>query len=208
MTLIVQPRPPADDDPAAARESFVLVEQFRSGDRQAAATEIYRRYHPKVFKFVCFRVASRPLAEDIAQDVFVRALRRLHVVEWRGSDLGAWLFTIARNLVADYYKSGSYRLETLVEDGALRRDEADDELNPEAKVMAYLQGKDLLAGIMQLTGEQQDVLICRFFRGLSVRETAEEMGKNEGAVKAVQYRATRSLMSVLDKAGLLEDVYA
>lgn len=210
MTLTVHPRQPADEE-AAARESFELVERFRNGDQTAAFTEIYRRFHRQVYVFVLHRVGTRELAEDLTQDVFVRALRRVHTVQWQGKSLAAYLITIARNLCMDYYKSGFYRLETLTVDGELLGADSDrvsQEPQPEEAALGYLAGRDMLSALLELTEDQQDVLIMRFLRGLSVSETAAAMGKNEGAVKAVQYRASRALFKAMAAAGQLEDLAA
>jgi RNA polymerase sigma-70 factor (ECF subfamily) len=69
-----------------------------------------------VFRFVYFRVGNRQLAEDLTSDTFLRALKRIGSFTWQGRDLGAWLVTIARNLVADHFKSGRYRLEVTTGD--------------------------------------------------------------------------------------------
>ena len=62
-------------------------------------------------RYIYFRVGSHPLAEDLTSETFLRALRRITDFTWQGRDFGAWLVTIARNLVADHFKSGRYRLE-------------------------------------------------------------------------------------------------
>ena len=94
---------------------WALVERAQAGDAEAFGL-IYDRYVDTVFRFIYFRVGNRPLAEDLTSDTFLRALKRIGSFTWQGRDLGAWLVTIARNLVADHFKSGRYRLEVTTGD--------------------------------------------------------------------------------------------
>jgi RNA polymerase sigma-70 factor (ECF subfamily) len=187
-------RPDPDD---AAAEVWALVERAQRGDAEAFGL-IYDRYMDTVFRFIYFRVGSRPLAEDLTADTFLRALKRIGSFTWQGRDLGAWLVTIARNLVADHFKSGRYRLEVTTGD-VLDADKADrgPEGSPEAAVVDHITNVALLRAVKQLNPEQQECIVLRFLHGFSVAETAQAMGKNEGAIKALQYRAVRALHRLL-----------
>lgn len=204
---LVRPRPPVEDESAAAAETMELVARFQAGDRDAFDL-IYRRYFDMVFRFVFFRLGRsyptghRQLAEDLTQDVFIKALARLDSFRWQGKDLGAWLVTIARNLVADYYKSGRYRREVLtagVPDALVGHSFRDVSAEPDPldAAITYLQNVDLLGLLFELTECQREVLVLRFLRGLSVAETAAAMGREESVVKALTFRAIRRLQSVL-----------
>jgi len=189
------PARPAPDD--AAAEVWALVERAQAGDAEAFG-RIYDRYLDTVFRFIYFRVGSRPLAEDLTADTFLRALKRIGSFTWQGRDLGAWLVTIARNLVADHFKSGRYRLEVTTGD-VLDADTADrgPEGSPELAVVDHITNVALLTAVRQLNPEQQECIVLRFLQGFSVAETAQAMGKNEGAIKALQYRAVRALHRLL-----------
>ncbi len=174
-----------------------MVEKAQGGDG-AAFGQIYDRYMDTVFRFIYFRVGSRPLAEDLTADTFLRALKRIGSFTWQGRDLGAWLVTIARNLVADHFKSGRYRLE--VPTGDLLdadREDRGPEGSPELAVVDHITNVALLGAVRQLNPEQQECIVLRFLHGFSVAETAQAMGKNEGAIKALQYRAVRALHRLL-----------
>ena len=86
-----------------------LVRQAQEGSADAFG-ELYRIYCDTVFRYIYYRVSTRALAEDLTSETFVRALRRITTFSWQGRDFGAWLVTIARNLVADHFKSGSVHL--------------------------------------------------------------------------------------------------
>jgi RNA polymerase sigma-70 factor (ECF subfamily) len=169
-----------------------LVRQAQGGDAEAFGA-LYDRYVDLVHRYVYYRVGSQALAEDLTSETFLRALRRITTYTWQGVDIGAWFVTIARNLVADHYKSGRYRLEVQVQE--VRDDRAAD--GPEDEVLDALDHRVLLEAVTKLGAEQQECIVLRFLQGLSVSETAAVMGKNDGAVKALQYRAVRSLSRLL-----------
>jgi RNA polymerase sigma-70 factor (ECF subfamily) len=196
----VEPAPPAPSRPERgdpASEVWGLIERAQAGDG-AAFGLLYDRYFDTVFRFVYFRVGNRQLAEDLTADTFLRALKRISSFTWQGRDLGAWLVTIARNLVADHFKSGRYRLEVTTGD-VLDADRPDrgPEGSPEAAVIDHITNVDLLKAVKQLNPEQQECIVLRFLHGFSVAETAQTMNKNEGAIKALQYRAVRALARLL-----------
>jgi RNA polymerase sigma-70 factor (ECF subfamily) len=192
------PKYPARPDPSdAAAEVWALVERAQAGE-SAAFGLIYDRYVDTVFRFVYFRVGNRQLAEDLTSDTFLRALKRIGSFTWQGRDLGAWLVTIARNLVADHFKSGRYRLEVTTGDVLdADREDRGPEGSPESAVVDHITNVALLTAVKQLNPEQQECIVLRFLQGVSVAETAQTMGKNEGAIKALQYRAVRALARLL-----------
>jgi RNA polymerase sigma-70 factor (ECF subfamily) len=192
---------PPTQEPAApegdAALALALVHRAQAGDAEAFG-ELYDRYVDLVYRYIYYRVGTSQLAEDLTSETFLRALRRISSFTWQGRDVGAWFVTIARNLVADHYKSGRYRLEVPAEDVSVvtgANEPVQD--GPEGAVLEALQNKVLLDAVAQLGAEQQECIVLRFLQGLSVAETAQIMGKNDGAIKALQYRAIRSLARLL-----------
>jgi len=183
--------PPPTDGP----DVWDWVRRTQAGDAEAFG-ELYDHYATLVYRYVYNRVGDRATAEDVTSETFVRALRRIDSLTFQGRDVGAWLVTIARNIVLDHVKSSRYRLEVATAD-MRDADRATD--GPEDAVVAHLTNRELLACVQQLGSEQQECIVLRFIHGLSVAETAEIMGKKDGAIKALQHRAVRRL------AGLLPD---
>lgn len=185
---------PADVGPVGDQiPVWQLVERAQQGDGEAFG-ELYDRYVTLVHRYVLHRVGDRTLAEDVTSETFVRALRRIDSLSFQGRDVGAWLVTIARNIVLDHVKSSRYRLEVTTAD-MLDADRATD--GPEDAVVAHLTNTELLGAVKQLGGEQQECIVLRFLHGLSVAETAAVMGKKDGAIKALQHRAVRRLAALL-----------
>lgn len=197
---VVIPAPRQAVDPAAR---WQLVTAAQAGDR-TAWDDLYRLYEPVVRRFINGRTQGNPqLAEDLTHDVFVRAMKSIHGVQWQGRDIGAWLVTIARNIVWDYYKSGRYQRERLL-DPELTPETADDDRrgDPEQVAAFNATSRVLDAALAQLTAGERQVLALRFGAGLSVAETAAALGKQDGAIKAAQYRACQKLARLLTVAGV------
>jgi RNA polymerase sigma-70 factor (ECF subfamily) len=189
---VAEPAPVADrtDDQLAVWE---LVRRAQQGDAEGFG-QLYDRYADVVFRYLYHRVGDRATAEDFTSETFVRALRRIDSLSFQGRDVGAWLVTIARNIVLDHVKSSRYRLEVSTAD-MRDADRATD--GPEEAVLQRLTNAELMAGVAQLSDEQRECVVLRFLQGLSVAETAAAMGKKDGAVKALQHRAVRRLASLL-----------
>jgi RNA polymerase sigma-70 factor (TIGR02952 family) len=184
----------ADAFPADGQvDVWGLVHRAQAGDAEAFG-ELYDHYVTMVHRYVYHRVGDRAMAEDVTSETFVRALRRIDSLSFQGRDVGAWLVTIARNIIRDHVKSSRYRLEVATAD-MRDADRATD--GPEDAVVAHLTNQQLLQCVQQLGSEQQECIVLRFLHGLSVSETAQIMGKKDGAIKALQHRAVRRLAGLL-----------
>ncbi|MHA6785524.1 RNA polymerase sigma factor [Pseudonocardia saturnea] len=182
-----------DDVAADTTGAWTLVRAAQEGD-MGAFSELYDRYYDVVFRYVLFRMNDRTLAEDITQEAFVRALRRIGSVTYQGRDIAAWFVTIARNLIFDHVKSSRYRLESTTADIV---DLSPSTHGPEQQVLDGATNDELLRCVRKLNPDQQECIQLRFLQGLSVAETARIMDRNEGAVKALQHRAVRRLAQLL-----------
>jgi RNA polymerase sigma-70 factor (ECF subfamily) len=188
-------------EPQGAHEhAWQLVHEAQHGDARAFG-ELYDRYVDMVYRYVLFRVGDRPLAEDLTSETFLRALRRISTVSYQGRDVGAWFVTIARNLVLDHVKSSRYRLEVTTSDVADTPSWSTGVASgPEQEVVASDTNAELMRCVAKLNRDQQECIVLRFLQGLSVAETAAHMGRNEGAIKALQHRAVRRLAQLLPES--------
>jgi RNA polymerase sigma-70 factor (ECF subfamily) len=176
-----------------------LVAQACGGDRTAFGA-LYTRHYDDVFGFLYNRTrGDRQLAEDLTQDVFLRALRRLETFNSpRSSGFAGWLMVIARNIYLDHVKLARTRLETPVAEMADgdRRDRS-----AEASALRELDiaeaAETVEAALAELTPYQRECVRLRFLEDLSVPETAARLGKGIGATKTVQFRALQQMRSNL-----------
>lgn len=176
-----------------AREP-ALITRAQQGDPEAFG-ELYRMYHGTVATFIGLRVRSNPtLAEDLTADVFMKAWAKIGTFRWTGTSICAWLYTIARNVVADHFKVAETRRLTFVDQLTHAWDPwVSPVATAEDTVLSTLATADLHHALSGINPRQQAVIRLRFLRGLSVKETARTMGTTDGAVKTLQWRALDSL---------------
>jgi RNA polymerase sigma-70 factor, ECF subfamily len=177
------------DDP----EQQALLEKARRADTVALG-EIYDQYADKIYAYIYHRVGQAELAEDLTGQVFMRMLEAIHSGQaWRTSFSG-WLYRIAHNLVIDHYRRRS-RASFVDIDEVPPISETDGE--PSRSVQASMDRESLQAALSQLTEDQAQVITLRFLEELSIAEVATIMERNEGAIKALQYRAVIALRRIM-----------
>ena len=186
--------PEAVEFTGAQDEEAMLISRAQQSDR-AAWDEIFQRNYRRVFVFVYCRTGDAAAAEDITADVFVEAWRGIRRFVYRGVPLISWLYRIAHNLLADFLKKRSRAKTEPLDDGSHQVADPHDE----AEQVATWQS--VASALRRLTVEQQQVIVSRFFEGLSIAETAAAMRKNENAVKALEFRALNSVRRILAGAG-------
>lgn len=168
-----------------------LVDLARAMDPDAW-DELYAQHYAAIRRYAHFRLGDAALAEDIAAEVFLEALRGIGNYRYRGIAFRAWLYRIAHNLTANHRKKMSARRRH--ESAGL---EADDQVVVDDFAPAVQRERDLKAAVATLTDEQQQVVILRFFEGLTLAETAEVMARKSGAIKSLQHRALQRLRVML-----------
>ena len=144
--------------------------------------EIYETHFARVYAFVARRVPSREEAEDLTAEVFQQALVGLGGFEWQGTPFIAWLLGIASHLVARRWKGAAAQSEVPVDEIEL------------AGNSGHAEQQALFAQLLELLPEdQRRVIERRFFEQRSIRDIAQEMGRSEGAIKQLQFRALDTL---------------
>lgn len=168
-----------------------LLARARRGD-QRAVTEIYDVFFEPVFQFVRMRVDDLPQAEDLTSEVFVRLVTALRGRKAPRQTLRGWLFRVARNVLHDHYRQSKFTETVLDEWLPAPEDDA-----PETQVFATLDAEQVRAALRRLPVDQQEVVLLRFGQMLSLQETADVMGKQVGAIKSLQFRATDRLRRIM-----------
>jgi RNA polymerase sigma-70 factor (ECF subfamily) len=146
--------------------------------------DLYELHFERVYAFIAGRVRDRDIAEDLTSEVFHKALANIRKFEWRGAPFGAWLMRIAANAVADRFKRAA-------------REVSGAENAPEQSVEPDLDAVEHRARLFRLVGElpleQRQVIVRRFVEQRSIRDIARQLGKTDGAVKQLQFRALQNL---------------
>jgi RNA polymerase sigma-70 factor (ECF subfamily) len=164
-----------------------LVQEARGGDAWAFGL-LFDHYHLPVFRYIASRVHRPSDAEDLTQLVFVKALEALPRYEARGIPFGGWLFKLARNTVIDHVRTRHDHLDL---DTAIGQ--AGGDAGPDEVTVARQELDEVAVALAALTDEQREAIALRFFAGLSAREAAEVMGKQEGTIRGLQFRAIAAL---------------
>jgi RNA polymerase sigma-70 factor (ECF subfamily) len=173
-----------EHDEAAIDE---LVAAARAGDLEALGA-LFDRYHERVYRYVASRVRNPADAEDLTQTIFVKVLEALPRYESRGVPFRGWLFRLARNAVIDHIRT---RHEAIDLSEAAERPAEDTDPNAVVTLREELEAVRL--ALAELTDDQRDVIALRFFAGLSAKEAAVAMGRREGTIRGLQFRAIAAL---------------
>lgn len=169
-------------------DELTLVRLSQQGDREMFA-RLYDACVERIYRYVYFRVADDNLAEDITSQVFLKVWGKLDSYQAGGSPFMAWLYRIAHNAVIDHYrtKKVAIPLEEANPIEVSHADEVDERLDLQIK------SQHLREALQELTKEQQQVLILKFVSGFSTSEIAQQLGKQQSAVRALQMRGLQGL---------------
>lgn len=167
-----------------------LVESAVEGNIEAFG-EIYGVFLDRIYRYIFYQVNDRAAAEDLTEEVFLKAWGGIQRYTWKGQPFSAWLFRIAHNHVIDYYRT-SRKFEALEEE--LPADNGDPEEETEGKQMR----QEVLEAIATLPQEQQQVVIMKFIEELDNREIEQITGKSQGAIRVMQMRALATLRRKLN----------
>ena len=174
-----------------------LIQRAKQGEPEAFE-QLYEANFDRIYRYLLLKVRNRADAEDMTQQVFLKALESIGSFRWRGVPFSAWLFRIARNQAVDYFRKKGKQM-TLPLDEARSVTTAD--FDPVALAEQKLRIEQLATACQSLSEAQREVISLRFAGGLSVAETAKAMGKSEGAVKVSQHDAIAKLRRILSSSG-------
>jgi RNA polymerase sigma-70 factor (ECF subfamily) len=167
------------------------LEGLRSLEPQALG-RVHTRYFPELYRYALYRLGEEQLAEDLASETFARLISALSRGTGPERNLRGWLFSTISNLLHDHLRA-KYRLPKISLEHAAQDTAQDD---PVHQIDAT---RELRQALKELTPDQQQVIGLRFGGAFSLAETAELMGKNLNAVKALQFRALGALRRLLEE---------
>lgn len=159
---------------------------------EAIIASLYEEYYDKIARYVYVHIGNRSEAEDIAGEVFLKALESLKSYKERGIPMQAWLFRIAHNLVVDHLrKKGKLKLVPL------DTVQVEADVDPMAIAEKNIEMERVTRAMEKLTQEQREVLRLRFFGGLTSKEAGSVLNKSDGAVREMQRAAIENLRKLL-----------
>lgn len=167
----------------------VVLKNAIRGDRDAFGV-LYERYINRIYSYVYYRTGNVHEAEDLTERVFMRAMRHIENYTDRGLPFSAWLYRIAHNLVANWYRDNSRRREVSLDERLLISGLLE---HPEANLIQLEEREFLMYIIRRLSADRQQLIILKFVDQMTNAEIGQIMGRTEGAIKSLYHRTLLSL---------------
>ena len=176
-------------------DDHALIQRAQQGNEHAFG-ELYERFAPGVFRYLYAHLEQRQDAEDLTEEVFFRTWRALPRYRQHGVPFQAYLLRIARNSLIDHYR----RSKPLQQQSSLPVEDLAHQLSDPASIplSVQLEHQELVLHLEKLPEDHRTVLVLRFLNGLSPHETAQAMGRSEGAVRVLQHRALSAMRALLN----------
>ena len=177
-------------------EERSLVDRAKAGESEALG-RLYDAYVARLYRYCLTRVGDETEAEDLTEEIFLKVLGAIDRFEWRpGAEgqripFGAWIFRIARNEVASFQRRAAARPRRAEFSDLVAERLRDEGRGPQELTETKLTIEEVFRVVRQLPEAQRDVILLRFASGLSVKETAESLGKNVPNVKVLQHKGVQ-----------------
>jgi RNA polymerase sigma-70 factor (ECF subfamily) len=184
--MISNPKTPPEQNPEE------LLSLAARGDEDAFGV-LYTLHLSAIYRYIYFRIGDEAEAEDLTEEVFVKAWQALPNYRPTQHPFTSWLYRIAHNLTVDYHRK---RLPVSLSDSNLRSHSAAFS-STEETIETRQQLKALANAVQQLADEEQQVVILRFVQGLPHQEVAQVIGKSVNATRVIQHRALAKLNAFL-----------
>ena len=178
-------------------ELDVLVGLAQEGDQDAFA-KIYDHFIDQIYRYVYYRVQGEEV-EDIVEIVFLKVWENIKQYKPQQKSFSAWVFRIAHNLVIDHYRSAK---DKLYEELSIDLPDLDRQHNPIKSTQNRFDNAVLKQALVKLKKQYHDIILYKFVNELSNREIAEILGKSEGSLRILQFRALKALRKELEELGV------
>ncbi|GAB3052656.1 RNA polymerase sigma factor SigX [Virgibacillus ainsalahensis] len=168
---------------------------------RAVFDRIYDNYHKDLFQFIFYMVKDKQLTEDLVQEVYIKVLKSFETFKGESSEK-TWLFSIARHVTYDYFRSKNRKKKRILEffdwgeKGELIQD---DTPLPEEIAIQSDEMKRIYKYLDQCTNDQKSVLILRYIQSFSIKETAEILNFSVSKVKTTQHRGLNALKKFISE---------
>lgn len=167
--------------------------------KEATLAALYDEYYERIARYVFVRLRDQAEAEDLAGEVFLKALESLDSYKERGIPMQAWLFKIAHNMVVDHFRKTAKRKTVPIDNVQITA-----EFDLQRTVEANIELARVTKAMEQLTPVQRRVIELRFFSGLTSEEAGQVLKKRAGAVRELQSAAIRRLRKLLYEESQVE----
>jgi RNA polymerase sigma-70 factor (ECF subfamily) len=174
---------------AVDANTFLLIKRAAGGDSEAFG-KLYDIFLEPIYRYIYHHIGETKTAEDIAQEVFIKAWKAIKSCRGKEKTFKAWLYRIAHNHTVDYFKC--HRDESRIDDQNVADKLDSPEISLEETEKEYEVNR-VLSEMTSLPDSQRQVVVLKFLEGLDNREVSRIMGKSQGAVRVLQVRALAGL---------------
>lgn len=157
---------------------------------------LYEHYFPRIYNYVRCRVFKADIADDLTSEIFQKVLEKLDSYRLEKGKFSSWIFTIAHNVVVDYFKLQKHRLGVL---GEAVGEIASSKPDSEETIMSKEIQEDIQKALMKLSDRERNIIALKFWAELSNRRIAEITGLSESNIGVILYRAMGRLRTVLEE---------
>jgi len=163
-----------------------IIERCQKGNIGEFAT-LYENYFEKIYRFVCYRIRDKQIAEDITSQTFLKALKGISRFSAEKGNFSSWIYRIAHNNIIDYYRGNRPNLDI----SKMWKLHSSDNLEKEAEIQEKME--QALNALQKLSKEHQEIVIMRIWEDFSYKEIASIIGKSEENCKVIFFRSIRQL---------------
>lgn len=164
--------------------------------------ELYNDYFPRIYNYVHYRVNDFHDADDITSQIFIKLFSKLKYYRPERASFSAWIFSIARNTVIDYYRHLSRNPSTPLEETG---NFMDLRPSPDEAVASDEMRQHLHRALVSLSRREREIIALKFWSDFSNRDIASSMGISESNTGVILYRAMRRLRLILESQGMSSD---
>ncbi len=162
-------------------------------EQQDKLAGLFENHYDRIARYIYTRIGDKTEAEDLASEVFLKALESLKSYQDRGVPMQAWLYKIAHNLIIDRFRKASKYKVLPIEEVEIK-----DESDPVSTAEINIEMERVKAAMQNLTEQQREVIQLRFFSELTSQEVSQVLDKSDGAVREMQRAALERLRKLLD----------
>ncbi|MEX2375943.1 MAG: sigma-70 family RNA polymerase sigma factor [Dehalococcoidia bacterium] len=177
----------------AERQVRRFVDLAKTGDAEAFG-HLYDRLQPEILRYLIVRVRDRDVAEDLTQQVFLKAWQAIPRYEHRGAPFRAWLYRMAHNQMVDHFRTSRATTDL---DGI----DIPEDAEAEERLLTAETNEVLQTALERLSEDHRQVLVLRFLMEKSAKEIGEIMGRKEVTVRGLQMRALQALRREIEETG-------
>lgn len=170
-----------------------LVAQVQKGNKEAFE-ELYEIFINPIYRYVYYRIPQNEV-EDLVENIFIKTWEKINKYKRQKNSFAAWLFKITQNTITDFYRARKAPLVEL----DINIADTNREHNPIKQTQSTINNSYLKEAITKINPQYQEIIILKFINELTNKEISKILGKTEGALRILQFRALKALKEILNE---------